>query len=280
MNGNDRVEESIRKDLDVRASDGTYDRMRDVVLDAHGRSREAKSANALIRTRSILMKNPIAKLAITAAVVAAVLVGIGLFRQSGSGVVWAEVAQKVEASPGVTWRLRKTGENDPNDDWPKGYTLLQRSASLTRTDHYRDGKAYRTIYYDVDTKTKVLVAHDAKKYIKEAMSDEQVQRVRADKERWSNPGDLVNLALSLEHHELGQKTINGVLCEGIEATIPNGISGRLWVAAETGYPVLVEVEATDDGGVHRTSTLDQFRWNVDLSAEDVEPEIPADYEPL
>lgn len=226
------------------------------------------------------MKNPITKLAIAAAVVAAVLVGISLFRQSGSGVVWAEVARKVEASPGVTWRLRKTGEDDPNDDWPNGYTLLRRSASLTRTDQYRDGQAYRTIYYDVDTKTKVLVAHDAKKYIKEAMSDEQVQRVRADKERWTDPGDLLNFCLALEHHELGQKTIDGVLCQGIEAMIPNGISGRLWVAVETGYPVLVEVEATDDRGIHRTSTLDQFRWNVDLLAEDVEPEIPADYQPL
>jgi hypothetical protein len=73
-------------------------------------------------------------LAIAAAVVAAVLVGLALFQQSGSGVVWAEVAQKVEASRGVTWRLRGTGSDDPNDDWPNSYTLLQRSGTLTRTD--------------------------------------------------------------------------------------------------------------------------------------------------
>ncbi len=48
---------------------------------------------------------------------------------------------------------------------------------------------------------------------------------------------------------------------------------------ETGYRVLVEIEGTK-GGIRTTGTMDQFRWNVDLSAEGVEPEIPADYEPL
>ena len=32
MRDNDRLEDTVRKDLDVRASDRTYDRMRDIVL--------------------------------------------------------------------------------------------------------------------------------------------------------------------------------------------------------------------------------------------------------
>ena len=125
------------------------------------------------------------------------------------------------------------------------------------------------------------VLYDAQMYNKETMNDERVQRAQANKERWSTPQGLVNLCLSLEHHELGQQTIDGVLCEGIEATIPNGPSGRLWVSVETGYPVLVEVEmAGDEASVRQTTTLDQFQWNVDLSAEGVEPDIPGDYEPL
>ena len=58
------------------------------------------------------------------------------------------------------------------------------------------------------------------------------------------------------------------------------MTGRLWVGVETGYPVLVEIEITTGEGGRHTSTLDQFQWNVDLPVEDVEPEIPADYEPL
>ena len=280
MNDNEKLKDIINKDLDVRASDETHDRMRDIVLDAHGHSQDIESAKTLIWTRRILMKHPITKLAVAAAVVAAVLIGIGLFSNSGSGVVWAEVAQRVEASPGVIFRARTTGSDDPNDDWPNAYKITWRSAAVTRTDRYRDGQAYRTAYYDVDAKTTILLAHDAKAYMKEAMNDAQVQRVRADKERWTGPQNLVNLCLAHEHQELGQKTIDGVLCEGIEATAPNGLSGRLWVGVETGYPVLVEVEAIDDGNIRHASTLDQFQWNVDLLAEDVEPEIPTDYEPL
>ena len=143
-------------------------------------------------------------------------------------------------------------------------------------DVYRGGQIHRTVYLNYDAKTTIGVLHDARKYSKEAMSD---QTASADK-GWSDPQGLLNIGLSLEHHALGQKTIDGVLCEGIEATVPDGATGRLWVAVETGYPVLIEVEAIDDKGIRHTSTLDQFQWNVDLSAEDVEPEIPADYEPL
>jgi hypothetical protein len=49
---------------------------------------------------------------------------------------------------------------------------------------------------------------------------------------------------------------------------------------ETGYPILVEIERIANGNVRHTGTMDQFQWNMDLSPEDVEPEIPTDYEPL
>jgi len=228
-----------------------------------------------------IMKSSITKLA-AAVIIVVIDLGILAIIDTGnkSGIVWADVARNVEASPGVIWRLRGTGSRDPNDDWPNGYKITWRSAAITRTDNYRGGQIYRTIYLNYDAKTVIWVAHDAKKYNKEAMSDEQVQRARADKERWTDPRSLLKLCLSLEHHELSQKTINDVLCEGIEATVPGGITGRMWIAVETGYPVLVEVEAIDDKGIRHTSTLDQFQWNVDLSSGDVEPEIPAGYESL
>ena len=224
------------------------------------------------------MKSSITKLAAAAVIITAITLGLFEFIGTGSssGVVWAQVARNVEASPGVIWRLRGTGSRDPNDDWPNGYKITWRSASITRTDNYRGGQIYRTIYLNYDAKTVIWVAHDAKKYNKEAMSDEQVQRAQADKERWTDPRSLLKLCLSLEHHALGQRTIDGMLCEGIEATGPDGSTGRVWVGVETGYPVLVEIEGVDGS----TGTMDQFRWNVDLSAEGVEPEIPADYESL
>lgn len=233
------------------------------------------------------MRSPMVKLGIAAAVIA--VAGLGMLEFMGtdstSGTVWAEVAKNVEASPGVIWRLRGTGSRDPNDDWPNSYKITWRSPAITRTDYYRGGQIYRTIYYNLEAKTVIGVLHDAQKYSKEAMSDEQVQRARADKDRWADSQSLINHVLALKHHALDRKMIDGVLCEGIETTDASGLpvksfTARLWVAVETGYPVLGEVEAIDEGGTRHTTTLDQFRWNVDLAAEGVEPKIPADYDPL
>jgi hypothetical protein len=276
--------EKIVKNLDLGIDTNTQkdQTVLNELLDVQKQSMKQQSAFALPKIRRTIMKSPITKVAAAAVIITAITLGLFEFigTSSSSGVVWADVAKNVEASSGVIWRLRGTGSQDPNDDWPNGYKITWRSAAITRTDNYRGGQIYRTIYYNLDAKTVIGVLHDAQKYSKEAMSDERVQRARADKERWTDPRSLLTLCLSLEHHELSQKTINGVLCEGIEATVPGGVTGRMWIAVETGYPVLVEVEAIDDKGIRHTSTLDQFQWNVDLSAENVEPEIPADYEPL
>ena len=47
MKPQDRFEDIVKQDLDVRASDRTYDRLRDMVLDAHGRSQTDASAKTL-----------------------------------------------------------------------------------------------------------------------------------------------------------------------------------------------------------------------------------------
>ncbi len=259
----------------------------ETVLTAHDKKTDKHPGAAHPSLRSITMKNPITKLAIAAAIIAAVVLGLFEFIDTSgtSGVVWAEVAQKVEASPSAIWRVKGTGSRDPNDDWPGGYKIIWRSASITRTDYHRDNQIYRTIYNNRDAKTMIGVLHDAQMYSIETMSDERAQRSRADKNRWSSPQGLVDCCLALKHHALDQRTIDGVLCEGVETTDTSGLpfksfTGRLWVSVETGYPVLVEIEATDNGDIRRTTTLDQFQWNADLSAENVKPEIPTDYQPL
>jgi len=223
------------------------------------------------------MKSPITKLSAAAVVIAVIVLGLFeiLPTDSTSGVVWAEVIKKVEASRGVIFRARNTGSRDPNDDWPNGYTIFWRSAAVSRMDKYRSGRIHRSIYLDYDGKTTIGVLHDARMYSREPMSDQTAQGERG----WSDPQGLLKLALSVEHRALGQRMIDGMLCEGIEATGPDGSTGQLWAAVETGYPVLVEIEATK-GDVRSTGSMDQFQWNVDLWAQGVEPEIPADYESL
>jgi hypothetical protein len=276
MKSRKAIADAIQKKLNFTVDAPLRDQLLAHALREQEQSQETEPALNRPAIRRTIMKNSMVKLGIAVVILAVLGIGIVEFLGTGgtSGVVWAEVAKNVEASTGVIWRTRTIGSRDPNDDWPNGYTITWRSPAVRRGDKYRGGQMYRTYYHNLDTKTALALDYGYRHHLKETMSDEQVRRMRADKP-WTDPQGLLNLVLSVEHHALDRKTIDGVLCEGIEGTGPDGSTGRLWVGVETGYPVLMEIEGPNG----RTGTMDQFRWNVDLSAEGVEPEIPADFGP-
>lgn len=282
MKSEDRLEDVVRKHLDVRASDGTYARMRDIALGAHGSPEETASAKALIITRRTFMRSPVIKLGIAAVVIA--VAGLGIFEFIGaggqSGVAWAEVAQKVQASRNVIFR--STEHNVP--DTPGSgvdFTMNHYSSTQSRLDKYKGGKIDRTIYGDCNTKTTILVDHYHKSYVKMVIEKIMPDRLRMD------PNSMIQRFLSCKHKELGRKTIDGVLCEGIETTDPafhggeyppESLMARVWVSVETGYPVRIEGEYANDSGQSRsTFAWDQFQWNAELDASVFEPNIPAGY---
>jgi len=236
------------------------------------------------------MRTPIFRFALAAAVIA--LVGAGAIEFFGtgsrSGVVWAEVAQKVEASQGVVYRTRGAGMGDPNDDWPTGYVMHYKSPVHVRTDWYRGEQIRRRVNFDLSTKTRVWLAYDAKVYVSEPMKEEAVQSQQSG---WMHPEDITSRFVSHEHKKLGDQTIEGVLCQGIETTDPavlganypvQTVVGRLWVSVATGYPVLIEFEvaARADGSMRQTAFVDQFQWDVAFHPGDREVSIPPGFRPL
>jgi hypothetical protein len=286
MKYNSKFEDMIRKDLDVRASGRTYNRMRDTVLDSHGQSKQKPSAARLTIARRLTMHKPMIRFAVAAAIIA--VVGLGVFEFIGtgakSGVVWAEVAKKVEASRGVIYRNRATRSGRPDRS---DYSMVYLSGTHSRTDSYKGDKINRTTCCDFDGKTVVFVAHDTKNYIREAMSE---QTLREHHGAWASPKRWVHEFLSKDYSKLGQKTIDGVLCEGLETTDPtfgvasfkvDSLVARLWVSVETGYPVLLEGEVVGNNGqLHIKGILDRFQWDVVLEPSVFEPNIPPDYEPM
>lgn len=279
------------KNLHDRTSAQMDERVLTDVLRALEES-EKTSALTQPNIRRTIMKSHITKLAAAAVVITVVV--LGLFElidtENKSGMVWAEVAQKVQASRGVIYRTRKIGMGDPNDDWPKAHIMHYKSPLHSRTDWYRGGQIRRTVNFDLSTKTVVWLAHDAKVYNKEPMNEETVQSVQRDQSPWLRPEDITSKILLFEHREIGTKTIDGVLCEGLETNDPavcgapptKTFVGRLWVSVETGYPVLIEVEATDgeDGSVRMNGFIDQFEWNVEFSPSDRDISIPPGFRPL
>ena len=240
-----------------------------------------------------IMKSPITKLAATAVIIVLVVLGLFEFIDTGntSGVVWAEVVRKVEASRGLIVRCTDLSPSSGDD-----YSIAYTSPIYCRKDFYQNGQIIRTGYVDFtdsDTYTLVDVFHMRKHSLTTTYKRSDYQLFWEWHDDWTNPGFLVQKILSSEHNKLGQKTIEGILCEGIETTDPaclgplpeqvNNIQVefRLWVSAETGYPVLYESKMSGEykGQWDETGCLmDQFQWDVELESGIFEPDIPPEYE--
>lgn len=251
---------------------------------------EKTSARSQPNIRRTIMKNPITKLAVAATVIVVAILGLSEFigTENKSGVVWAEVARKVETSQGLIVRCTETTSFMPSDN---DYSIKYFSPTHSRTDSYKGGLITDCYYTDIEAKTYTGVHHTRKHYLSVtiAPSDEGFLEKQED---WMNPRYLVQKILSCQHAELGQKTIDGVLCEGLETTDPavfDPLPGpvdrldvhlRLWVNAETQYPVLFEwkVNAEAEGqAVESEAVMDQFQWDVELDSGIFEPNIPPDY---
>ena len=229
------------------------------------------------------MKSSITKLAAAAVIITAITLGLFEFigTDGTSGVVWAEVARKVQASRGVIYRSRDLMP-DSRDVEPD-HTTNYFSSTLARHDSYKGNEIIKTIYADFNTKTVILVDHlpSHKSYVRMTYKDMEWDGF------WSDPNSMVQRFLSCEHRELGRKTVEGVLCEGFETSDPafdgtdyptDSLMARIRVSVKTGYPVQFEMEIVRNNGEIRIGGIwDQFQWDVELDESMFEPNIPADY---
>ncbi len=233
--------------------------------------------------RRTIMKSPITKLAVAAVTVIAVLIVLSQFGGSDTSVVWAEVAQKVQASRSVIFRGIDNTMNSQNSE--SDYIMNYLSSTHSRLDFYKGDQVIKTIYDDFNTNTVILVDHlpNHKSYVK--MTFENIEQSSF----LTDPKSMVQKFLSCEHREIGQKVVEGMLCEGIETTDPtfdgsghdyttDSVMARIWVNVKTGYPVLLETKIVrNNGEIHIGGIMDQFQWDVGLDESMFEPEIPADY---
>jgi len=286
---------NLIKKLQLKASTDLDRRVHDDISMALAESDKTKSARAEPNIRRTIMKSPIVKLAAAAVII--VLVVLGLFEFIGtkntSGVVWADVVRKLQASRGLIVRCRDLSPSSGDD-----YSIAYTSPTYCRKDFYKDGQIIRTSYVDLtgsDIFTLLDVFHMRKHSLTTTYKKSDYGLFLELDEDWTNPSFLVEKILSCEHSKLGQKTIEGVLCEGIETTDPASMGPtpeqidlldvllRLWVNVETGYPVLFEskTSAKYDGEVWEyENVMDQFQWDVELDPGIFEPNIPSDYERL
>lgn len=301
MKSAENIEKAIRNpDLGIDTNAETDRVILSELLEAQQKSRRTTAAAIEPNIGRPIMKSPITKLAIAAVVIVAAALALSEFIGNGStsGVVWAKVAQKVEASRGLIVRCTESFPSTPeplsflNDS---DYSIKYVCPTHSRTDSYKGGKiiqSYYTDFTDPDTDTLTGVYHTHKHYFSRTFSKSEDEFLLEQHDDWMNPRYLVQTILSCEHRKLGQKTIDGVMCEGIETTDPASMGPlpepidllevqlRLWVDAETEYPVLFEskISIEAEGQVMSSEgVMDQFQWDVELDQGLFEPNIPSDY---
>ncbi|TKJ36031.1 MAG: hypothetical protein CEE38_13580 [Planctomycetes bacterium B3_Pla] len=288
----DNINELIKK-LQLKASTDLDKRVHNEISKVLAESDKTKAAVMPPKIRRTIMKSPITKLAAAAVIIAVVVLGLFEFigTENTSGVVWADVVSKVGASRGLIVRCTDYGLSNEDE-----YSIAYTSPTYCRKDFYRDGQIIRTAYVDFtdsDTDTLTDVFHIHKLCVSDTFKKSENGLFLEWHNDWTDPGFLVQKILSAEHRKLGRKTIEGVLCEGIETTdpacfgpVPEKLKNlqaefRLWVSVETGYPIMYETKlnAEHQGKMReKESVMDQFQWDVELDPNIFEPNIPPDYE--
>jgi hypothetical protein len=286
MRNEDRFEDIVKKDLDVRASEEMYDRMRDIILSAHGLPGTTESAATQIPRRRI-MRNPIARLAVAAAILAAIGLGLFAFISTGnhSGVVWAQVAERVNASKGFICRKRviqsRAGWDQPMEFSAMAYESPRHGLRI-------EGIEGNTMdfYASYDDGVRVTLLRDTKQYTRH-IEPPHSAGTEVESPAGAMPRIMVRQFTSGPYQKLGRRTIDGVEAEGIEVKNPPGFGGnfqvdshiaQLWVDVEMGYPVLMESNVVGNNGTLQIKTIvDQFQWDVEFDPSDFKATIPPDY---
>jgi len=292
VNPEDKIKELIGKS-DIATDAQTENRILGDALEHLSTLKQRKLPRVGLNIWRIIMKSPIVKLAAAAVIIALVVLGLFEFigTENTSGVVWAEVVRKVEASRGLIFRCTDLSPSSEDD-----YSITYTSPTYCRKDFYKDGQIIRTGYVDFTdsgTNTLIDVFHIKKFCLTTTYKKSEYELFLEWRDDWTNPSFLVQKILSCKHSKLGQKTIEGVLCEGIETTdpaylgpLPGPVNNlqvefRLWVGVETGYPVLYEskMSGEHEGELWESeSVMDQFQWDMELDPGIFEPNIPPDYE--
>jgi hypothetical protein len=198
------------------------------------------------------------------------------------------VAQKVQNTCGLILRCTATSSflDDDTD-----YTIKYFDPTHSRADSYKEGQIVRSHYSNSETMTITGVYHTRKHFLTTQHSGDSEGFLESN-EDWLNPRYLVQAIVSAEHERLRQRTIDGILCEGLETTDPNvlgplpgpvtrlEVEMRLWVDVSTKYPVLFEgkMDGEAEGQTLVSEwVMDQFQWEVALDSSVFEPNIPPDY---
>ncbi len=242
---------------------------------------EASASPRPLTAWRTVMRSSITKLAAAAVMIIVFFIAVSQFGSSTASVAWGKVARNVEATPGFTYRMRQTHNNKETGTHQFDWMVYVSAGRGIRMDSYVDPEHSTQTYGSLKEQAIISIIHSSKEYIRMPLSGDQLAELEELDIKKS-----IRDYLSAGYRKLGRKTIDGVEAEGIEIDDPSGARAnfqvdscvaQLWVAVDTGLPILIEADTVGKNGTLEIHTVqDNFQW-VELDPGEFEVNIPEDY---
>ncbi|MHC4425516.1 MAG: hypothetical protein ACYSYV_05395 [Planctomycetota bacterium] len=241
-----------------------------------------------------IMKSKITKLAAAAVIVIAVLAVLPFFSGDGSGVILADVLEKVEQAQVFIYRMKMTMTGAMMSDKPAGKKEMESTVTvssqygmkmeMTMTDaDTGQEEINQQMYMLPDQKVMIIVTPEQKKYTRMEFDEDLLARM---KKQNNDPRETIKQIMSCEYTELGRSMIDDIEVEGFQTTDPSwaGAAGpmesvkvSLWVDVESWLPVRTEMDLKMNEQTQMSAVIYDFQWDVQADATDFEPVIPEDF---
>lgn len=297
----DNINELIKK-LQLKASAELDKRVHEDISAAMAEPEKTKSVQQEPNIWRNIMKSRTSKLAAAAVIIIACVIGVSLWRSTGSGIALADVLTRLEQVKAFRCKgnFKMTGQIAPG----KLFQFETHSAFAMSQEHgyklsneTRDPNGKHTpdtdFYVSPQRKTFIQISHKKKQYIRAGLDDAEAKQYRKQLGRYSDPGALLKDIMACRYENLGRSTIDGVEVEEFHTTDPNyrsplrgpgfedlQIDVKVWVGVKTCLPVRYEdlTSGPDQKGntISQRFELYDFEWDFPITATEFEPPLVPD----
>jgi len=284
----EKLIKKLRFDADIE----THDRILGNVLQALDTTEKQKSgAITTPNIRRTIMKSPIVKLAAAAVIVIAVFVGLPFFSGNGSGIVLADVLERIEQVPVFMYKMQMTMTGAMMPDTPA--REMETEATITISNEYgmkmemamvdanSGEKRIQQWYIIPEDRVMIMVMPEQKKFTRMEFDDDIFARM---KKQNNDPREMLKQIMSCDYTELGRSVIDGIEVEGFETTDPRFMAGMaeevkvtLWVDTASWLPVRQELNIQVNEQMQMQAVVYDYQWDVQVDASEFEPVIPEDF---
>ncbi len=288
MRPTDDVIKSFKK-LYIPTSVELDKKVRDEIVRASEGTRKDEPVTTKSDLWISIMKSNVTKLAAATVIVVTCMIGLSLWRTTGSGIALADVLTQVEQTPAYAYQVTMTikGKGPTGLDMnqtTEGTVLIAQDYGMKMTMDVKDPNSGITsrmeTYIQFEEKAMILLMPDQKMYNRIEIDDTQIEENRQEN---YDPRSLLMQILECKYENLGRSIIDGIEVEGFHTTDPNCLNGmtgqgdmKIWVDVKTQLPVRLETDM-QMGYMQIFSVDHSFQWDCPVDAAEFKPVIPSDY---